>query len=117
MLHSKSILCCLVAVEVHFTLKFGFMFIVPDNPNIKYCMKTDILHFESLQKNVGPEKHSTYQCNMESGHSLSELEDVHLVLRVCNGNITNAVRIYKEKYPNHKVSNHSPFPLLTAYFK
>jgi hypothetical protein len=46
---------------------------------------------------------------MESGYVYSKLVDMHLVLGVCDRNDTDAVRRYKEKYPNQRVPNHCTF--------
>jgi hypothetical protein len=48
---------------------------------------------------------------MESDYSFPELADMHLVVRECNANDTDAVRIYKEKY-NVRASNRHIFFLL-----
>jgi hypothetical protein len=48
---------------------------------------------------------------MENDYSFPELADMHLVVTECNGNDTDAVRIYKEK-DNVRASNRYIFFLL-----
>jgi hypothetical protein len=42
---------------------------------------------------------------MKSGYSFSESSDVHLVPRECSKNATDAVRRYRENYPNGSVKS------------
>jgi hypothetical protein len=48
-------------------------------------------------------KHVTYRSSMESGCWFPELENMHLVLGLFNGNAADAVIRYKEEYSNWSV--------------
>jgi hypothetical protein len=70
-----------------------------------------MLHFESVWSNLCLGKRVTYRSSMESGCSIIEFADMHLVLGEWNGNATMVLQMLSDDTENRKF-----WEELIAYF-